>query len=317
MPELNLLNAALRLVPDPPADSLGEAVVPFTAHLVADGRSPLTVSAYRRDLATIGRVLAGRFPGVAIDVLTPAMIDGALSDPAVTAMEDGAPRAPATVHRLKAALLSFFTWAEETGRVARSPARFVKLRRLPRTPPEYLTDAEVRRVRKELAGRASPRDRRDRVIIELFLWTGVRLQELVSLNLEDVDLDGKHLRVRRAKGGVAQIKFLRSDLRSLLRGYIRERQRMPAVEDALFISDRERRISPRQVENRVRYWIGRAGVAKNVGPHGLRHSFATRLYSTTSSLLVVQRALGHKDVSTTQVYTHLSDSELEDAIERA
>ncbi len=316
MPDPNLLNAPLRLVPDPAADSLGEAVVFFTAHLVADGRSPLTVSAYRRDLATIGRVLAGRFPGVALDVLTPAMIDGALSDPAVTTMEDGAPRAPATVHRLKAALLSFFTWAEETGRVARSPARFVKLRRLPRTPPEYLTDAEVRRVRKELAGRASAQDFRDRVIIEMFLGTGVRRQELCDVDLDDVDLDSKRLRIRRAKGGVPQVKFLGRRVRPLLRSYLAARRREgDAEESALFLSNRGTRLSADQVARRVRHWLRKAGIEKDLGPHGLRHTFATRLYDRGRDLRGVQQALGHASIATTEIYTHVNNARLEETID--
>ncbi len=98
------------------------------------------------------------------------------------------------------------------------------LRRLPRTTPSFLTETEKRRLSKSLRGRSSKIARRDRVIVELFLSTGIRLQELVDLDIEDVDLDAKHLRIR-AKGGVPQVKFLKSTLRSLLRTYLMERQR--------------------------------------------------------------------------------------------
>ena len=111
---------------------------------------------------------------------------------------------------------SFFAWAEETGQVAENPARSVTLRRLPRTPPRFLTEAEKRRLFKELRGRSSALARRDRLIVELFLGTGIRLRELVDLDVDDVDLDARHLRIR-AKGGVPQVKFLKSTLRSLLR----------------------------------------------------------------------------------------------------
>ena len=308
---------ALRLAPDAPADALAEPVEGFLGRLIADGRSPLTISAYRRDLERFAGVLAQIAPGVGISDLTTAPVEAVLASPEIVAMPDGTPRSAATTHRLKAALLSFCAWAEETGRVERSPARFVRMRRLPRKPPEFLSAAEVRRLRKELAGRTSDLDRRDRVMIEVLLATGIRLQELVGLDVADVDLDGKHLRLRRVKGGAAQVRFLKTELRSLLRGYLRERRKKASEAcEALFLSGRDQRISPRQVEQRVAMWVSRAGITKRIGPHGLRHSFATRLYAATSNLLVVQRALGHRDVSTTQIYTHVVDEELEEALER-
>ncbi|WP_343217724.1 tyrosine-type recombinase/integrase [Desulfatitalea alkaliphila] len=85
---------------------------------------------------------------------------------------------------------------------------------------------------------------------------------------------------------------------------------------ALFLSNRGTRISPGQVANRVKHWLTRAGIDKGISPHGLRHTFATHLYAATSDLLVVQRALGHQDISTTEIYTHLVDAALEDALER-
>ena len=190
------------------------------------------------------------------------------------------------------------------------------LRRLPRSTPTFLTEAEKRRLSKTLRGRSSTIARRDRVIIELFLGTGIRLRELVDLDLEDVDLDAKHLRVR-AKGGVPQVKFLKSTLRSLLRTYLMERRCQGDGKcPALFLSNRGSRLSPGQIANRVKYWLRRARIDKRLSPHALRHTFATHLYSRTGDILVVKRALGHRDLSTTEIYTHLVDDALEDAIER-
>jgi len=316
MPEAGTPVGTLRLVSGVPADPLSDAVLAFVMRLTADGRSPLTISAYGRDLATLGRVLARRFPGAQIDVVTPAMIDEVLSDEAVTKTEWGMPRASASVQRFKASLLSFFKWSEETGRLPRNPARFVKLRRLPRKPPAYLTDAETRRLRKELAGWKGERDVRDRVIFEIFLTTGLRRQELVDLDLDDVDLDSKHLRVRRAKGGVPQVKFLGRRVRPLLRSYLTERRRQgDAEESALFLSNRGTRLSADQVASRVHYWLQKAGITKNLGPHGLRHTFATRLYDRGRDIRGVQEALGHANLATTEIYTHVNNPRLEDAID--
>jgi integrase/recombinase XerC len=153
-------------------------------------------------------------------------------------------------------------------------------------------------------------------MIELFLGTGIRLQELVYLDIDDVDLDAKHLHVL-AKGSVPQVKFLKSALRSLLRGYLIGRRCLGDGEcRALFLSNRGTRISPGQVANRVKHWLLKTGIRKDLGPHGLRHTFATHLYAATSDLLVVKRALGHRDISTTEIYTHLVDGALEEALER-
>jgi len=296
--------------------SLSQASEAFGRRLTAEGRSPNTISAYLRDLRCMTAVLQQRRPDLTVDRVTTAMIDEMLTSPEVTVSARGGIRSPASMHRFKAAVRSFFTWAEETGLVRENPTGSLRLRRLPRNPPSFLTEAEKRRLLKELRGRSSTLAARDRIVIELFLGTGIRLQELVDLDIEDVDLDAKHLRVR-AKGDMPQVKFLKSTLRSLLRSYLKERRRLGDGEcRALFLSNRGTRLSPGQVANRVKHWLTKAGIDKDISPHGLRHTFATHLYAATSDLLVVKRALGHRDISTTEIYTHLVDGTLEEALER-
>jgi len=299
----------------PAPDLVEEAIQTFGRRLEAHGRSPNTVSAYLQDLRTLAKVLTSICPDLSMDQVTPGILDKVLTDPTVTETAGGAPRSAASRHRFKAAVRSFFAWAEETGLVPENPARSVTMRRLPRTLPVFLTEAEKRRLLKELRGRSSILARRDRVIVELFLGTGIRLQELVSLDIDDVDLDAKHMRIR-AKGNVPQVKFLKSNLRSLLRRYLAERRKQGTASVALFLSNRTSRLSSRQVANRVKFWLAEAGIEKSLGPHGLRHSFATHLYAATCDLLVVKRALGHRDISTTEIYTHLVDGALEEALER-
>ena len=132
----------------------------------------------------------------------------------------------------------------------------------------------------------------------------------------DVALDAKHLHIRQAKGGAPQVKFLKTGLRTLLRGYLTERKKRGSGDcQALFLSARETRLSQRQIANRLAHWLGKAGIDKQLSPHALRHTFATHLYAKTGDLLLVQRALGHRDIVTTQVYTHLVDGALEEALE--
>ena len=287
----------------------------FCARLSVEGRSPATIAAYRRDLALVARVAGELTPGIVCRAVTAGLLDQVFSDGAVTESERG-PRSAASLHRMKAAVRAFFAWAVEAGVVEDNPARSIRMHRLPRKLPVFLTTAEKKRLLKELKGRTDFSALRDRAMIEVLLGTGIRLGELAALDMDDIDLDAKHLRVR-AKGNVPQVKFIKTDLRTLLRRYLAERRRHGRPEmEALFLSNRDGRLCQRQIANRLAHWLRKAGIEKELTPHGLRHTFATHLYGATNDLLVVQRALGHRDVSTTQIYTHLVDGQLEEALER-
>jgi integrase/recombinase XerC len=297
-----------------PGDTEAELAA-FCARLFADSRSQATITAYRRDLATVARALARVAPATTLCRITPAILNAIFTNEEILTA-NGKPRSAAALHRMKAALRTFFAWALDTGLIADNPARTLKTQRLTRKPPRFLTMAEKKALLKELKGRESFADLRDRVMIELLLGTGIRLSELAGLDRSDIDLVAKHLRIK-AKGGVQQIRFLKTDLRVLLRRYLTLSQHhCPGCTDALFLSNRDRRLSQRQIANRVEYWLKKAGIEKHLTPHGLRHTFATHLYEATNDLLVVQKALGHRDISTTQIYTHLVDGRLEDALER-
>lgn len=288
----------------------------FAVRLRALGRSEHTVSSYLRDLGLFLRVLADAYPDASLRDITPAMMDAVLASPSVTCSADRILRSPATVQRLKASVRSFFAWAVEAGLVESNPAKSIGTKRLARRPPEFLTEAEKRRLLKELRDRTDPLARRDRVIFELFLGTGIRLSELANLDVDDVDIDGKHIRVL-GKGGVPQVKFIKSSLRTVLRAYLPDRRRTADGDcSALFLSSRGTRLCGRQIALRLTHWLGRAGIARNITPHGLRHTFATHLYAKTSDVLLLKRALVHRDISTTEIYTHLADEALEEAIER-
>lgn len=291
---------------------LTTAIIQYNDHLIAGGAATLTVSAYMRDLRSLAAVLPATDN---ITGITPGMLDTALTDPAITTLPDGSPRSAATLHRLKAAVRSFFSWAEQTELIVSNPARFLKLHRIPAQTPDFLTDAERNRLLKTIRQSATRDAKRDRVIFELFLGTGIRLQELTNLDIADVDLDSKHVRIV-GKGAIPQVKFLKNDLRTLLASYIKDRKKQTTCEvTALFISNRGERLCSRQIARRLDHWLIAAGIQKSLGPHALRHTFATQLYNRTGDILLVQRALNHADIGTTKVYTHLADEDLEAAIE--
>lgn len=300
-----------------PSNDLEQSLDAFAVRLRALGRSEHTISSYLRDLRLFVRVLSDEHPGASLRDITPATMDAVLASPAITHSADASQRSPATVHRLKASVRSFFAWAVDARLVESNPAKSVVTKRLARRPPAFLTEAEKRRLLKELRDRTEPRTRRDRVIFELFLGTGIRLSELAGLDVDDVDLDGKHIRVL-GKGSVPQVKFIKSSLRTVLRAYLTDRRRVADDGEcpALFVSSRGTRLCGRQIALRLTHWLDRAGIVRRITPHGLRHTFATHLYAKTSDLLLVKRALGHQDISTTEIYTHLADEALEEAIER-
>lgn len=272
---------------------LAGATEAFRARLSAEGHSPATIAAYRRDLALLARVAEKLAPGIIFREITPGLLDQVFSSEAVADSKRG-PRSAASLHRMKAAVRSFFAWAVEAGVVDDNPARSIRMHRLPRKLPVFLTAAEKKRLLKELKGWTDFSALRDRAMIEVLLGTGIRLGELAALDMDDIDLDAKHLRVW-AKGNVPQVKFIKTDLRTLLRRYLSERRRRGRPEtEALFLSNRDGRLCQRQIANRLAHWLRKAGIEKELTPHGMRHTFATHLYGATNDLLVVQRALGHR-----------------------
>ena len=138
----NTMPSRLRLLSSPePSDARScftDALEAFGRRLTAEGRSENTISAYLRDLSYLSDTLLRNHPGTAPDEVTSAMIDEALTSPLVAISARGSVRSPASMHRLKAAVRSFFTWAEQNGIVRENPAGSLTLRRLPRTPPKFL-----------------------------------------------------------------------------------------------------------------------------------------------------------------------------------
>lgn len=290
------------------------ALAAFCAHLSAESKAGATIAAYQRDIALVANVAMTLTGQNSLSSIDRTVLDRVMSSDTVT-LSKGNFRSSSTIHRLKAAVRAFFGWAVESGFIGENPARIIKMHRLSRKPPRFLTAQERKTLLKELKSCANALDLRDRVIFEIVLGTGIRLAEVANLDIDDIELDAKHLRIK-AKGNQYQVKFLKTDLRILLRRYLQERNRQSSGYDALFLSNRNSRLSERQIANRLAHWLKKAGIDKHLTPHGLRHTFATHLYSATNDLLLVQKALGHRDISTTQIYTHLVDGRLEEALER-
>jgi integrase/recombinase XerC len=146
---------------------------------------------------------------------------------------------------------------------------------------------------------------RDRAIMELFYSSGLRLAELVSLDAAEIDLRDGSLRVT-GKGGRTRDVPVGRYAAQALKDWIKVRGTLAALEEpALFVSKTGERISPRSVQQRIRMWARRQGVEQHVHPHMLRHSFASHLLESSGDLRAIQELLGHANLKTTQIYTHL------------
>ena len=146
---------------------------------------------------------------------------------------------------------------------------------------------------------------RDRAMLELFYSSGLRLAELTGLDIVDVDLNDRTVHVT-GKGSKDRILPVGRQAVNAIREWLRNRGELAAEDEtALFVSNRGTRISPRSVQARVEHWAKRQGIDTRVYPHLMRHSFASHLLESSHDLRGVQELLGHANISTTQVYTHL------------
>ena len=290
---------------------LSHAIENCTTYLQANRRSPHTVSCYRRGLAGLER-----FAGdVDISALTPDLLHEFVVSDTVQLKPDGAARSEVTINRAKAALRSFGGWLVDVDLASRNPAGSLSIRRTARKPPAVLFDLERKRLTRAVAARKGDAGVRDRVMLEVLLGTGIRLSELVGLDVSDVDLDGKRIAIC-AKGNRQESRFINADLRRLLRRYVRQRNQDASESPALFLSNRGTRISKRQVQVRFRLWLQWAGIDRlGLTVHTTRHTFGTRLYRKTRDLVLVGKALGHLTVEATLIYVHQDDEALEDALE--
>jgi integrase/recombinase XerC len=146
---------------------------------------------------------------------------------------------------------------------------------------------------------------RDRAMMELFYSSGLRLSELTNLDLDSIDLVENSLRAI-GKGNKTRILPIGRKAAEALQNWLSKRDTMAKPdESALFVSNRGKRISTRSVQQRLNYWQQKQGLDQHIHPHKLRHSFASHILESSGDLRAVQELLGHADISTTQIYTHL------------
>ena len=196
-------------------------------------------------------------------------------------------------------------------RIAEDPGRFLVLPRIDQYLPETLNLPSIEKL-LEAASDPSPTGLRDCAILELLYACGLRISELCFLRLENLDLEAGFVRVT-GKGNKTRLIPVGSKAREAIARYLhsgRPRLVAPRTGAEIFLSVRGKKLTPQRLWQLVKKYAARAGIASNVYPHLLRHSFATHLLGNGADLRIIQELLGHADISTTQIYTHVDQRAL-------
>jgi len=291
--------------------TLQNAMVEFKHHMQAQNRSQKTIDSYERELLRLQKFLPEDFP---VGKIFANQLDNFLNSDICQDSSTGGKRKSASIANTVAALSSFFKWLVNTGSITQNPANSIRIIK-GRVLPVYLSTEEVKALLKVMKETRGWQAERDFTASSVILHTGVRLSELTGIDIAEVDLERNKIQLKRTKGGQPAVKHINSKLKKILQVFLNHRFSAATECPALFLSQWNRRLTDRQFALRLEMWASKAGVAKNVTPHVLRHTFATNLHSKTKNLLAVQKALGHKYITTTQIYTHIQDEELQEALE--
>ncbi len=280
-----------------------DAVEEFISNMEAESNSsPNTLRSYRKDLLQFGKFLAtemGENPSV-------EAIEGIHVRRFVISLYRT--HAPSSIARKVSALRGFFAFLKRRRVVEFSPMGEVSSPKIPKKIPNFLSVDEVFHL---LEGKMeeTPLALRNKAILELIYSSGLRVSEVVSLNVGDVDVSIRLIRVK-GKGGKERIVPVGAKALEAIRAYLTKRRELVAKsgeeDNALFLNRFGGRLTARSVERMIKAYARRRGMVRRINPHALRHSFATHLLGAGADLRSIQEMLGHASLSTTQKYTHIS-----------
>lgn len=289
--------------------------------------SPHTVRAYEGDVTQYLAWVAGE-AGKKISELGPADLDMESVRSHLIDM-NRAGKARASVARKLSALRTFVKYLRREDILEHDPAAMAVAPKLDKTIPVHLSEPEMARL-IETPSTGDPLGRRDRAILELFYASGLRLSELVAIDLEDLNLPARMVRVM-GKGGKERILPFNQSAASALRSWLADRAAIVAARlrqgsggagrkpqaDPLFINYRGTRLTGRSVDRLLRRYVAQCSTRLGISPHALRHSFATHLLQRGADLRAIQELLGHSRLGTTQRYTHVNAAQLIDVYRKS
>ena len=225
-----------------------------------------------------------------------------------------------TIARKLATLRSFYKFLVKRSRISSNPVMVVRTPKQEKKLPKFLEYEEVKKL-LETPPMGSWLGARDRAIMETLYSTGIRVSELVALNMDDVDFLGEVVHIR-GKGKKERIAPISSSTLQVIQHYMEFRNKRAQSNSnfdskVLFVNKHGRRLSTRSVRRKMDKYLKMAGLDPSISPHTLRHSFATHMLNNGADLRSVQELLGHQSLSTTQIYTHLTTGKLKEVYESA
>ena len=263
-----------------------------------------TLIAYGNDLSQFLAFLQGRVAGW-------NAVDRDLILGYIMSMKSKQEYASATVARKVAAIKSFFHWMVEGKQLEDDPTATLDSPKVRKRPPRAISPKDIEQLLSEPAREESTKALRDRALLELLYATGLRVTELVSLNVDDINLASATVRVTRPRDQRERIIPIHERALDPVQEYL-EQGRIKLLHDAgepaLFLNHRGERLTRQGLWLIVKHYVREVGILPNVTPHTLRHTFAAHLLDNKAGLEYVQQILGHTNISTTQVYTQVSTS---------
>lgn len=282
----------------------------FIEQLLHERRaSPHTTKAYRRDLTKLIS-FCDEFGITRWDEIKPHHIQNHITARHRSGLSSR------SLQRELSAIRSFLHFLVKNHHIEDNPASYVKAPKAAKRLPKTLDVDQITGMMNTAP--TSSLEQRDLALWELCYSSGLRLSELVNLNLEDIDLEEGLLFVRQGKGSKSRIVPVGSCAIAALKIWLNTRESLASEETkAIFVNKQGTRLSGRSIESRLTNWCLKHGLNELIHPHMLRHSFASHLLQASGDLRAVQELLGHSNISTTQIYTHLDFEHLAKVYDQA
>jgi integrase/recombinase XerD len=314
-----------------------ENIESFLNHLVVEkGFSSNTLEAYRNDLCQFSDYVRERVLSNGLRVGAPAPnskaseklwgeVDLNMLTDYVSSLRGKKSYRDTTTARKVAAIKSFFNFLVQEETIGEDPTEFLTAPKVGRNLPKFLSEEEVERLLDQAAKEKTPEGKRDWAMLELLYATGLRVGEMVALNVQDANLQEGYVRCL-GKGSKERLAYMYPRAVQVLKVYMGEARpalasgshTRPASDDkALFLNQRGDRLTRQWVWTILKNYAKKASLDKAITPHILRHSFATHMLMGGASLRHVQELLGHSSITTTQVYTHLTNDHVRHEYDRS
>ena len=287
-----------------------EALSKFLIQLEADGRAASTIAQYDRHVRLFAAWCAQVRHCGDLSEITHEDIARFLSSPQARTRANGGLKKATSVNSLRSSMKVFFSYLNRAGYIPHDPGRLIRRAICASPPPRVLSEAETDKLMRVLSSGTSREDRRDHVLFDLMLSTGIRLGSAIALDAEDVDLDAGQIHIRTTKGNRPERVFIGKAIKKHLRTYLKNLLRGP-----LFQNAKGQRLSQRQVQRRFHMWSEKAGLPPSISVHCTRHTFATRLYRQSRDIFLVKQALRHRSIAATLVYARADENRLRQALE--